>query len=50
MGIYREPVPAFAPQSLGAQAYQALWDEIQGKLVAAGAIAEKPVGGYKEIF
>jgi len=50
MGIYREPVPAFAPQSLGAQAYQALWDEIQGKLVANGALTEKPVGGFTDIF
>ncbi|MCP4166690.1 MAG: AAA family ATPase [Chloroflexi bacterium] len=29
MGIYREPVPAFAPRSKAALAYQALWSEIQ---------------------
>lgn len=29
MGIYREPVPAFAPNSVAARAYQALWAEIE---------------------
>jgi chromosome partitioning protein len=29
MGIYREPVPAFAPGSRAARSYQALWMEIQ---------------------
>lgn len=32
MGIYREPVPAFAPRSSAAQAYHALWAEIQTEL------------------
>jgi cellulose biosynthesis protein BcsQ len=32
MGIYREPVPAFAPRSAAAKAYQALWAEIQEKI------------------
>jgi len=32
MGIYREPVPAFAPRSPAAQAYQALWAEVQTEL------------------
>ncbi len=29
MGIYREPVPAFAPGSRATAAYQALWTELQ---------------------
>jgi len=29
MGLHREPVPAFAPHSTAAKAYQALWTEIQ---------------------
>jgi cellulose biosynthesis protein BcsQ len=29
MGIYREPVPSFAPGSNATQAYEALWGEIQ---------------------
>jgi chromosome partitioning protein len=33
MGIYREPVPAFAPRSSAAQAYQALWAEIRTELL-----------------
>lgn len=32
MGLYREPVPAFAPRSRAAQAYQALWDEVHQEL------------------
>ena len=32
MGIYREPAPAFAPNSKAARAYQALWAEIQQEL------------------
>jgi cellulose biosynthesis protein BcsQ len=32
MGIHREPIPAFAPRSKAAQAYQALWSEIQQEL------------------
>lgn len=32
MGIYREPVPAFAPNSRAAKAYQALWAEIQQEI------------------
>jgi chromosome partitioning protein len=32
MGITREPVPAFAPESRSAQAYLALWIEIQRKI------------------
>jgi cellulose biosynthesis protein BcsQ len=32
MGIYREPVPAFAPRSSAAQAYHALWAEIRTEL------------------
>ncbi|MCJ7661534.1 MAG: hypothetical protein MUO67_20480, partial [Anaerolineales bacterium] len=33
MGIYREPVPAFAPRSPAAKAYQALWVEFQEKVL-----------------
>jgi hypothetical protein len=32
MGIYREPVPAFAPASRASKAYQALWEEIQQEI------------------
>jgi len=34
MGIYREPVPAFAPRSSAAKAYQALWSEVELRLLA----------------
>ena len=34
MGAYREPVPAYAPNSLAARAYQNLWAEIQQKILA----------------
>ena len=34
MGIYREPVPVFAPRSKAASSYQDLWMEIQGVLMA----------------
>lgn len=33
MGIYREPVPVFAPRSRATRAYQALWAEIQEGLL-----------------
>jgi cellulose biosynthesis protein BcsQ len=33
MGIYREPVPAFAPLSPASKAYQALWEEIQQEIL-----------------
>ncbi len=33
MGIYREPVLAFAPRSKAALAYQALWSEIQQEVL-----------------
>jgi cellulose biosynthesis protein BcsQ len=33
MGIYREPVPAFSPESPAAQAYRSLWTEIQKKVL-----------------
>ncbi len=33
MGIFREPVPAFAPRSKAARAYETLWMEIQEKLL-----------------
>jgi cellulose biosynthesis protein BcsQ len=33
MGLHREPVPAFAPKSTAAKAYQALWAEIQQELL-----------------
>ncbi len=33
MGIYREPVPAFAPTSPASKAYLDLWEEIQQKLL-----------------
>jgi cellulose biosynthesis protein BcsQ len=32
MGIYREPVPAFAPTSPAAKAYQDLWEEVYQKV------------------
>jgi len=34
MGIYREPVPVYAPDSPAASAYQKLWKEINHKLIA----------------
>ena len=33
MGLQREPVPAFAPKSAAAKAYQALWAEIQQEIL-----------------
>ena len=33
MGIYRQPVPAFAPVSPASKAYQALWEEIQKEIL-----------------
>ena len=33
MGLRREPVPAFAPNSTAAKAYQALWAEIQQEVL-----------------
>jgi len=33
MGVYRKPVPAFAPGSPAAQAYQALWAEVYRELL-----------------
>jgi cellulose biosynthesis protein BcsQ len=33
MGLHREPVPAFAPRSTAAKAYQALWAEIQQEVL-----------------
>ena len=33
MGIWREPVPAFAPRSRAAQSFQALWDEFELELL-----------------
>ena len=32
MGIYRQPLPAYAPSSTAARAYRALWDELKRKL------------------
>jgi chromosome partitioning protein len=32
MGIYREPVPAYAPNSPAADAYRTLWGEIRDRL------------------
>lgn len=32
MGIYREPVPAYAPNSPAAEAYRSLWGEIRDRL------------------
>ncbi len=32
MGLYREPVAAFAPRSVAAQAYHHLWKELQARL------------------
>ena len=33
MGIYRKPVPAFAPKSRASKAYRALWEEIYQELL-----------------
>ena len=33
MGIYRQPVPAFAPASPASVAYQHLWEEIYQELL-----------------
>ncbi len=30
MGIYRQPVPAFSPNSVAGRSYVALWEELQG--------------------
>jgi cellulose biosynthesis protein BcsQ len=40
MGIYREPVPAFAPVSPASKAYQALWDEIHQEILYGGKLLE----------
>jgi cellulose biosynthesis protein BcsQ len=32
MGVYREPVTAFAPHTFASRAYQQLWKEIQERL------------------
>jgi cellulose biosynthesis protein BcsQ len=32
MGLYRMPVEAFAPHSIAARAYQALWMDVQERL------------------
>ena len=34
MGIYREPVPAFAPASRASKAYQELWEEIHQEILS----------------
>ena len=34
MGIFREPVPAFAPDSLATKSYKMLWKEIKDKLLS----------------
>lgn len=36
MGLYREPVPAHAPDSPAARAYRALWEEIRGDVSGLG--------------
>ncbi|MFN2202781.1 MAG: ParA family protein [Caldilineaceae bacterium] len=36
MGVYREPVPEFAPRSRAARAYRDLWHEVEGKLLTSG--------------
>jgi cellulose biosynthesis protein BcsQ len=33
MGIYRQPVPAFAPRSPASKAYQELWDEVYQEIL-----------------
>jgi chromosome partitioning protein len=35
MGLHREPVPAFSPNSVASKSYQALWAEIQSCVLAA---------------
>ena len=35
MGVHRQPVTASQPNSMAAQAYQSLWEEIQGELRAS---------------
>ena len=32
MGVYREPVAAFSPESTASKAYQRLWDNLQNKM------------------
>ena len=34
MGTHRQPVPAFAPRSAAARAYESLWDEVESGLQA----------------
>lgn len=35
MGLHREPVPAFSPNSVASKSYQALWAEIQACVLSA---------------
>jgi len=35
MGVHRQPVTAGQPNSIAAQAYQSLWQEIRGELIAS---------------
>ncbi len=35
MGIYREPVAVFAPESVAAKSYQNLWSKIQKNIISA---------------
>jgi len=34
MGIYREPVAAFAPSSAASKSYQNLWDKVQETILS----------------
>jgi chromosome partitioning protein len=36
MAVYRAPVTAFAPHSLATQSYEALWDEVNGRVELPG--------------
>ncbi|MCI5210348.1 MAG: ParA family protein, partial [Candidatus Electrothrix sp. ATG2] len=33
MGLYRQPVPAYLPESKAGQSYRTLWQEIEEKLI-----------------
>jgi hypothetical protein len=38
MGIHRKPVETFAPNSLAASAYRALWMDVQARLNGSAGI------------
>jgi len=45
MGIYREPVTAFSPESLASRSYQNLWDKIQTKILSSDGRLSANIAG-----